>query len=103
VLPEDHHVTGGAGAAKGWESETDEEGSDDHDGRPLSPLPAVLPPPPSGYTVPQMLLWLHTVGIDRRLFCRSTVGSFADQPSETNTWEKHEAMELESWFVLRTT
>jgi hypothetical protein len=25
------------------------------------------------------------VGIDRRLFCRSTVGSFTDQPSETNT------------------
>jgi hypothetical protein len=25
------------------------------------------------------------VEIDRQLFCRSTVGSFADQPSETNT------------------
>jgi hypothetical protein len=28
------------------------------------------------------------VGIDHRLFCRSTIGSFADQPSETNTCEK---------------
>jgi hypothetical protein len=69
------------------------------------------------------------VGINRRLFCRSTVGSFADQPSarspvtestieRTNTrdvgvrrsfagdehlQEDHEAMELESWFALRTT
>jgi hypothetical protein len=25
------------------------------------------------------------VGIDHWLFCRSTVGSFTDQPSETNT------------------
>jgi hypothetical protein len=31
---------------------------------------------------------LEIVGIDRRLFCRSTVGSFADQPSETNICEK---------------
>jgi hypothetical protein len=30
----------------------------------------------------------YTVGIDRRLFCRLTIGSFTDQPSETSTCEK---------------
>jgi hypothetical protein len=68
-------------------------------------------------------------GINRRLLLGSTIGSFADQPSarspvtestieQTNTRdvgvrrssagdehlrEDHEAMELESWFALRTT
>jgi hypothetical protein len=72
---------------------------------------------------------LESVGINRRLLLGSTVGSFADQPSallpitestieRTNTRdvgvrrsstgdehlrEDHEAMELESWFALRTT
>jgi hypothetical protein len=72
---------------------------------------------------------VHSVGINHRLFLVSTVGSFVDQPStrspvtestieRTNTrdvgvrrssagdehlQEDHEAMELESWFVLRTT
>jgi hypothetical protein len=36
------------------------------------------------------------VGINRRLFCRSTVG-------DEHLREDHEAMELESWFALRTT
>jgi hypothetical protein len=34
--------------------------------------------------------------INRRLFCRSTVG-------DEHLQKDHEAMELESWFALRTT
>jgi hypothetical protein len=42
------------------------------------------------------LALIPIVGIDRRLFCRSTVG-------DEHLREDHEAMELESWFALRTT
>jgi hypothetical protein len=39
----------------------------------------------------------NVVGIDRRLFCRLTIGSFTDQPSETNTCEK--IMKQWNWRV----
>jgi hypothetical protein len=39
---------------------------------------------------------LALLPINRRLFCRSTVG-------DEHLREDHEAMELESWFALRTT
>jgi hypothetical protein len=41
------------------------------------------------------------VGIDRRLFCRSTVGSFTDQPSETNTGDEPWNGEKETMLLCR--
>jgi hypothetical protein len=41
------------------------------------------------------------VGIDRRLFCRSTIGSFADQPSETNTSNEPWNGEKETMLLYR--
>jgi hypothetical protein len=37
---------------------------------------------------PEAIVGTWAVGIDRRFFCRSTVDSFVDQPSEMNTCEK---------------